>query len=99
MLSFTQLLHDLSVDIVLHSSLSCVVEVLALVSVAILLALPHQGLLLGSDFKHRWVKSFENGVSHASLLVHDALGLSCHLVVESVASLEITRGGSTLLHH
>jgi len=99
MFGFTQLLHDLSVDVVLHSSLSCVVEVLALVSVAILLALPHQGLLLGSDFKDRWVKSFKHRVAGASLLVHDILGLRCHLVVEGVARLEVTRGRSSLLHH
>lgn len=62
-LRLTESLHDLGVDVVLGASLRRVVELLSLVSISVLLALPHVGDFLGGDLKDGWVKGFDDGVA------------------------------------
>ena len=84
MLGLSELLSDLGIDVVLRASLRCHVQVLTLIRVAILLALPHERLFLGGDFEDRRVKRLDNRVRKGSLLVDNLLTVGGHLVVETV---------------
>lgn len=98
-LGLTQSLHDLGVHIVLCVSLGRVIELLPLVGISILLALPHEGRFLGGDLEDLWVERLNDRVAGSSLLVDDLLTVSCHLVIEVVAGREIVGGRRCLLHN
>lgn len=72
-LGLAETLSDLRIDVVLRLSLSRIVELLALVGIPVLLALPHEGRLLGRHFEHGWVKRLDHGVARRSLLGDDFL--------------------------
>ena len=63
-LGLAQSLHDLWINVVLNVSLCRIVQFLPLVSISVLLALPHLGALLGRHFKDSWVKRLNDWVAH-----------------------------------
>ena len=76
-----------------------VVQLSSLVSISILLALPHERGLFGGDLEYLWVKRLDDRVADSSLLVDNLLGIGGHLVIEAVACLEVARDVRDLLHH
>lgn len=61
-----------------------------MISVAVLLALPHERLLLCGDLEYSGVELFEHGVSLFGVFIHHLLRLRGELMSTAVASFEIS---------
>ena len=72
---------------------------LSLVRISVLLALPHEGALLGSNLEYGRVQRLNNRVGDLSVLVDHVLGLSREVVIEFVACLEVGCSRGSLFHN